>query len=229
MVDRPGAILRRVRRLFNSASQRVVDAYDTESLSGRARARRWEVLRREFPRIEEMTVLDLGGDVRAWRQAPVRPAHVTLLNVAPQEVEEPWISALVGDACDPPDLPAADLAYSNSVIEHVGGHQRRKDFAVVVRDAAPAYWVQTPNRYFPIEPHFMFPGLQFAPRGAQASLIRRWPLGNHADVTDHDQALGDALDIELIAHAEMEFYFPDAKILRERFAGLTKSLIAVRS
>lgn len=206
-----------------------MDAYDTGSLSGRARARRWEVLRREFPRIEEMSVLDLGGDVRAWRQAPVRPAHVTLLNIAPQEIEEPWISGLVGDACDPPELPAADLAYSNSVIEHVGGHQRRQDFAAVVRGAAPAYWVQTPNRYFPIEPHFMFPGLQFAPRRAQASLIRHWPLGNHAEVTDHDQALGDALDIELIARAEMEFYFPDAKILRERFAGLTKSLIGVRS
>lgn len=174
-------------------------------------------------------MLDLGGDVRAWRQAPVRPAHLTLLNIAPQEVEEAWITALVGDACNPPDLPSADLAYSNSVIEHVGGHQRRKDFATVMRGAAPNYWVQTPNRYFPIEPHFMFPGLQFAPRGAQATLISHWPLGNHAQVTDHDVALRDALDIELLSNAEMKFYFPDAKVLRERFAGLAKSLIAVRS
>jgi hypothetical protein len=218
-----------VRRLSTSVSRRVVDAYDSESLSGRARARRWELLRHEFPRIEEMTVVDLGGDVRAWRQAPVRPAHVTLLNIAPQQVEEPWITALVGDACDPPELPAADLAYSNSVIEHVGGHQRRLDFAAVIRAVAPKYWVQTPNRYFPIEPHFMFPGLQFAPRGAQGALIQHWPLGNHGHVTDPDQALSDALEIELIGNAEMRFYFPDAKILRERFAGLAKSLIAVRS
>ena len=218
-----------VDRVTETISRRVVGAYDGDSLSARARSKRWRLLQDRFPQIEEMSVLDLGGDVRAWRLAPVRPAHLTLLNLHQQEVEEPWIEAIVGDACDPPSLPAADLAYSNSVIEHVGGHGRRKDFAAVVRGAASSYWVQTPSRYFPIEPHFMFPGLQFLPRGAQASLIKAWPLGNHAGVADRDVALGDALDIELLSKAEIGFYFPDAEIIREPFAGLTKSFMAVRS
>jgi len=210
-------------------SQRVVGAYRTNSLSGRARARRWEMFAQRFPQLSEMHVLDIGGDIRAWRIAPVRPARLTLLNIAEQEVDETWAVAIVGDACDPPALPEADLVYSNSVIEHVGGHQRRKEFAAVVRGASPRYWVQTPNRWFPIEPHFMVPGLQYLPSGAQATIVRRWPLGNHGNVTEQTQALEDVLDIELLSAAEMQHYFPDGEIVRERFAGLTKSLISIRT
>ncbi len=39
-------------------------------------------------------------------------------------------------------------------------------------------WVQTPYRYFPIEPHWIFPGFQFLPLSARTEISRRWPLGN---------------------------------------------------
>lgn len=216
-------------RISEEISQRVVGAYEADSLSGKARARRWEMFAERFPAIPEMHVLDIGGDIRAWRIAPVRPARLTLLNLTEQEVDEPWVTAMVGDACDPPPLPEADLVYSNSVIEHVGGHQRRKAFAEVVRSGAPRYWVQTPNRWFPIEPHFMVPGLQYLPSGTQAAVVRHWPLGNHRNVTDSTQALEDVLDIELLSTAAMRHYFPDAKLVKERFAGMPKSLIAIRT
>lgn len=175
-----------------------------------------------------MSVLDLGGDVRAWRLSPVRPAHVFLLNVVDQEVEEDWITALVGDACDPPDdLPTADLVYSNSVIEHVGGHWRRRRFAESARSLG-RYWVQTPNRYFPVEPHFMMPWVQHLPPRAQGRLIALWPMGNYARQRNADTAMQQALDVELLSRAEMELYFPDAEIRRERAFGLTKSLVAVK-
>lgn len=213
---------------FESLTRRAVAPYDSASLSARARAKRWRQFATTFPDVGERTVLDLGGDARAWRLAPVRPARLILLNVFEQEVEEPWITTLVGDACEPPeDLPSADIVYSNSVIEHVGGHWRRQRFAAVVR-RAPRYWVQTPNRYFPIEPHFMLPWAQHLPRALQRRLIVRWPLGNYAEEKDGERALGSALDIELLSATEMGFYFPGAEIRRERFLGLTKSLIAVR-
>lgn len=213
---------------FDSLTRRAVAPYDSSSFSARARAKRWREFATAFPDVSERTVLDLGGDARAWDLAPIRPARLILLNVFPQEVEQPWIETLVGDACDPPaDLPEADIVYSNSVIEHVGGHWRRQRFAEVVR-RAPRYWVQTPNRYFPIEPHFMMPWLQHLPRRAQRSLIVRWPLGNYAEQQDGEQALGSALDIELLSGSEMAFYFPDAEIRRERVLGLTKSFVAVR-
>lgn len=214
--------------LAQSLSRRVVGSYDSGSLSGRARLKRWHQFAEAFPDVSERTVLDLGGDARAWRLAPVRPAHVTLLNVQEQEVEEPWMTALVGDACDPTrQLPEAEIVYSNSVIEHVGGHWRRQRFAEAVR-SAPRYWVQTPNRYFPIEPHFMLPWVQHLPYAAQRAVISRWPLGNYRETTDGDEALRSALDVDLLAAAEMRLYFPDAELRRERVAGLTKSLIAVK-
>lgn len=214
--------------LPDALTHRFVDAYDEDSFSGRARQRRWNVFLRTFPEIAEMSVLDIGGDARAWRLSPVRPAQVILLNTFAQEPEEAWMTSIVGDACDPPSsLPTADLTYSNSVIEHVGGHWRRCRFAETIR-RADRYWVQTPNRYFPIEPHFMFPLLQHLPRGLQARAIARWPLGNHADVTDRGEALRDALDIELLSAAEMRFYFPGAELWREKFLGLTKSFAAIR-
>lgn len=211
-----------------SLTRRVVGAYDPASLSGRARERRWQRFAATFPEIGEMTVLDLGGDARAWRNCSVRPAHVLLLNIAEQEVEEPWMTALVGDACEPPaDLPTADLVYSNSVIEHVGGHWRRERFAQAVH-AAPRFWVQTPYRYFPIEPHFMVPWLQHLPLAARRRLIARWPLGNYGALKDPERALRYAMEIDLLSVNEMRTYFPDAAILKERAFGLTKSLIAVK-
>jgi hypothetical protein len=205
-----------------------VGDFEPGSISARARGRRWQVFHESFPDIADLTVLDLGGDVRAWRIADVRPKHLILLNIFPQEVEEDWITPLVGDACEPPaDLPAADLVYSNSVIEHVGGHHRRAQFAAVVKRCA-RYWVQTPARGFPVEPHFMFPGLQYLPRGAQATLVTKWPVGNYAKVTDRSEALSHLLNIELLGADEMRFYFPDAELYKERFAGLTKSFVAIK-
>ncbi len=216
---------------LRSLTQRVVGAYDSDSLSARARARRWRQFATTFPEIGQMRVLDLGGDARSWRMAGIRPAHLTLLNVTEQavEIEEPWMTAIVGDACDPDAaLPVADLVYSNSVIEHIGGHWRRLRFAEVVR-ACDRYWVQTPSRYFPIEPHFMMPWSQHLPYALQRRLIARWPLGNYAEMTDREVALESALDIELLSRTQMGFYFPDAEIRRERVLGLTKSFIAVKT
>jgi hypothetical protein len=210
-------------------SERANGAYAAGSLSARARARRWQQLARTFPEIGEMTVLDVGGDARAWRAAGVRPAHVTLLNLFPQQPEESWMTAVVGDACALRDgLPDVDLVYSNSVIEHVGGHWRRQRYAEGIRAAAPRHWVQTPYRWFPIEPHFLIPWLQHLPRPLQASAVRRWPIGGGRHIHSHEEALAAVLGVELLSLAELEAYFPDSTVQRERYGGLVKSLIAVR-
>jgi hypothetical protein len=217
-------------QLAEQLSDRFVGAYSRGSASARLRQRRWERLLETFPDLPEMHVLDIGGDARSWRLAGLRPAHLTLLNITTQEADEDWMTVLRGDACDPPaDLCDADLVYSNSVIEHVGGHWRRQCYADVIREHAPRYWVQTPYRYFPVEPHFLFPLLQNLPRSAQAWAVVHWPLGNYRMVHDRQEALRRLMDIELLSTVELECYFPEATIERERIGGVTKSLIAVRS
>jgi len=197
--------------------------------------RRWDVFRDVFPTIANLRVLDLGGTVDAWRLAPVRPRHVTVLNlVEPGETDQEWITPLTGDACAAREAlvsagvePRFDLVFSNSLIEHVGGHARRNDLAAEIRRLAPHHWVQTPYRYFPVEPHWLFPGMQFLPTKARVAIARRWPLV-HTRPESYEQARESVLWTELVGITEMRSYFPGSAIVRERALGFPKSLIAIR-
>ena len=178
-----------------------------------------------------MSVIDLGGTAEAWQRAPIRPARVHVVNLeSPPEEMPDWIRADQADACSlPPRISDGtyDLVFSNSVIEHVGGHVQRMRFAEAVHKLAERHWVQTPYRYFPIEPHWLFPGFQFLPLAVRAELSRRWPLA-HTLSESWDDGLSAAMSVELLSRAEMAFYFPDSTLRFERMIGAVKSLIAVR-
>jgi hypothetical protein len=204
------------------------------SLGARARLRRWAMFRESFPDFERMRVLDLGGTVDTWQRSPIRPSHVTVLNLFHQlEADDDTMVLVNGDACCATDVLEAagvdmnfDLVFSNSLIEHVGGHARRADFAKQVRDLAPRHWVQTPYRYFPVEPHWLFPGMQFMPLAARKKVAVHWPLGFTRNYSAHD-AHEQVFWTELLSLTEMRDHFPTSTIRHERVFGLTKSLIAL--
>lgn len=202
------------------------------SAGERCRARRWERFAGAFPAVSAMSVMDLGGTVQSWLRAPVRPASVHIVNLAPQNGDLPsWIRADQADACDlPPRIIGGgyDLVFSNSVIEHVGGYAQRQRFADAVHKLAASHWVQTPYRYFPVEPHWLFPGFQFLPLASRAEISRRWPLAPRLAAT-REEGVRRALSVELLSRSEMEFLFPGSAIWAERVMGLPKSLIAVKS
>ena len=210
---------------------RVDNGARTDARGYGARARRAAKLLETFPDLADMTVLDLGGEPPFWRTFTVRPASVTVLNLMSFDVDEPWLETAVGDACDPPADVAArryDLVISNSVIEHVGGHGPRQRFADVVHRAADRHWVQTPYRYFPVEPHWVFPGMQFLPLRARAEVTRRWPLSpGRAD--NLPEAIANAASVELLSLTEMRTYFPGSRLWYERFGGLIKSVVAIKA
>jgi len=209
---------------------RFVDA--PNSMGARWRARRWQWLMDTFPEFDKMSVLDIGGRVESWRRAPVRPDHVHVVNLEDQPGDVPdWAEVDYADACALPESIASrryDLVFSNSVIEHVGGHERRLRFAEAVRTLGDAYWVQTPYRYFPIEPHWVAPGMQFTPLAVRQRLAHRWPLA-HTKPANRADALDAVLWVELMDRTQMRHYFPDCTLRAERVAGMTKSLIAVRT
>jgi hypothetical protein len=208
---------------------RIVDGDD--SIGAHMRLRRWTLIQDIFPKLDSMNVLDLGGTVQTWLRAPVRPAHVHIVNLEDSPEDAPdWTTTERADACELGDKfidGSFDFVFSNSLIEHVGGHFRRDQLATVIRQSAPRYWVQTPYRYFPVEPHFLFPGFQFLPATTRAHIMQHWPL-LHTPSADRAVALDTVLSTELIGRTEMRLYFPDASIHSERISGLTKSLIAVR-
>jgi hypothetical protein len=177
-----------------------------------------------------MAVIDLGGTAEAWLRAPVRPRSLHLVNLEPEpDGLPPWIRADQADACNlPRDVVSRgyDLVFSNSVIEHVGGHAQRLRFAAAVHKLAARHWVQTPYRYFPVEPHWLFPGFQFLPLTVRAEVSRRWPLV-HTQSSSREDGLRAAIGVELLSRTEMCLYFPGSQIRQERLAGMVKSLVAV--
>lgn len=208
---------------------RLVDGRN--SWGARHRERRAGWLARTFPDLDSMSVVDLGGRLSSWLRAPIRPKRLHLINLEPVTGPVPdWAEVDHGDACELPahlTLRRYDLVFSNSVLEHVGGHERRLRFAETVHALADAHWIQTPYRYFPVEPHWIIPGMQFLPVPLRVALARRWPLG-HTPARDRRTAIHDVLWTELVGRAEMRHYFPHSAIRVEWLAGFPKSLIAVR-
>jgi 2-polyprenyl-3-methyl-5-hydroxy-6-metoxy-1,4-benzoquinol methylase len=105
--------------------------------------------------------------------------QITLINVKPCETSYNNISLIVGDARDIHQFREHqfDVVYSNSVIEHVGDPTDMQRMAQEVRRVSKSYFMQTPYRYFPIEPHFVFPFFQFLPRTVQIALVQTFNLG----------------------------------------------------
>ncbi|HTA15073.1 MAG TPA: class I SAM-dependent methyltransferase [Solirubrobacteraceae bacterium] len=106
-----------------------------------------------------------------------------------------------------------DLVYCSSVIEHVPP-ARRPAFAAEVRRVGRGWFVQTPARSFPVEPHSLLPGAHWLPPGLRKPY---WRLG----------AAGDWEEISLLSRAQMESLFGPA--LAERVGPLVKSWVCIRS
>jgi Methyltransferase domain len=178
-------------------------------------------------------ILDIGGSPAIWEFLTVRP-RLTILNFP--SALEPDAKSLEHVAADGRMLPfkdgAFDIAFSNSVIEHVGTRQDQQTFAEEIARVARAYWVQTPNRGFPIEMHLMLPFIHYLPKAWQRRIVERftvWELLVHPSEAQRSFYIEHFLsDIKLLDKSDLQQLFPDAKILSERVLGVAKSLIAVR-
>ena len=179
-------------------------------------------------------VLDVGGTPLNWLLAPIRP-RVTLVNMPRAKEPLPAGFEMVfatGSVLPFPDR-AFDIVFSNSVIEHIGDPAARQRFAEEVRRVGRSYWVETPNRRFPVEPHLCTPFLHFLPRRWQEWVVRRgtvWDALERPTPDRREYYIGHYLgEVRLLDAAELSHLFPEARILRERFLGMTKSLIAVHA
>ncbi len=174
-----------------------------------------------------MRVLDLGGTPRYWRAAPVKPQHVTVVNLIAEPADEQWIDSVEGDVLTLDLGEQFDLVVSNSLIEHIVGITPRRQLIETIDRHAPRHWVQTPNKYFPVEPHWLFPFMQFLPRQTRITIAQRWKFG-HIRAATREEAKQEVDGVELLGPQSMKSYFPDSDLWVERAFGLPKSLVAVR-
>jgi hypothetical protein len=204
------------------------------SLSHRLRSRRFELfesLTAGLPR--PLRIIDVGGTNTFWEQrgwAGREDVEITLVNLEAEERRHENIVTTAGDATDLVDHAddSFDVAFSNSVIEHLYTASNQAKMAREIGRVAPAYWVQTPNFWFPIEPHFLVPAWHWLPEDARVAILRRRGVGWAGRCPDPVQARDIVEQHRLMRRSELAKLFPDAQIVGERIGGLVKSWTAIR-
>jgi len=173
----------------------------------------------------ETNVLDLGGGAFNWTLVPTKP-RLTILDVYDHGDKAQWASYVVGDGCNT-SFPSQnfDIVFSNSVIEHVGGIDKQRQFAAECMRCGKAFFIQTPNKWFPFDTHTLMPLAHWLPQRTFKKLLRFSPrfLFFRADPGD----LEDFSNMRLLGKRDLQELFPSAEIIEEKFCGITKSLIAV--
>lgn len=146
-----------------------------------------------------------------------------------QESSDALIDTMVGDGCELPfDDKSFDIVHSNSVIEHVGDWSRVRSFAHETRRVGKRYYVQTPNFWFPVEPHYSALFVHWLPEPVRARMLMNSDRGFLPKAEDVSSAVEQVQSARLLDRTMFRHLFPDAVLLDEKLMGLTKSLIAAR-
>jgi hypothetical protein len=167
-------------------------------------------------------LLDVGGGLGAdgeFLRLYSHFAEVVVVNLNTHAFESPaslqWI---IADGCGLPFKSRSfEWVFSNAVVEHVGDWEKQKQFADEIRRvSAKGYFVTTPNKLFPIEPHTLLPFYQFLPRALQRYFVRLSP-----------GYMREPLPINLLSARDLHLLFPEAHVRTIGLPVFPNSLVAM--
>jgi len=181
-----------------------------------------------------LKILDVGGRQEFWDSMGFREEGVELylLNSDKTEVAHTTYKTVIGDARHLDRLfqkGEFDVVFSNSLIEHVPSYEGQCAVASGIRRVGKRYFVQTPNRYFPLEPHFISPFFYILPRR-----LKVWAVCNiygrllNKKFRDPRYAREAIDSIRLLTARELRDMFPDGMLYKEKIFGLTKSFVVYK-
>jgi ubiquinone/menaquinone biosynthesis C-methylase UbiE len=211
--------------------KKIADNQDRQSLAVQFRKKRFAFFKSLLSNEKRpIHILDIGGTETYWKMMELKEddeIFITLLNLSTDRTTQSNIRTIVGDArrIDAGDK-TFDVVFSNSVIEHVGTYSDQMQMAQEVKRVGQRYFVQTPNKFFPIEPHFLFPFFQFFPIMVRVQLLRNFNLGWFQKIPDAVQAKREVENIRLLSKRDFMRLFSDARIYEEKVLGVTKSFVA---
>lgn len=183
---------------------------------------------RNFDPQKPIRILDVGGTAYFWESSKLidfPTIEITLLNLHLEESQRPNVIAEKGDATSMPEFSAKefDLVFSNSVIEHLYTWENQLKMAQEIQRVGKKYYVQTPNRYFPIEAHYALPFAQYWPKNILFQTLTKTPFSRFQK-WDSKAAKQYIEEIRLLDEKEMKHLFPEGKVYREKLGGMTKSI-----
>lgn len=219
MENRKILLLRRISHAFRRKRMKAFEEFYFEQIRGGV-----------SPSERNITVLDVGGTLDFWKSMNFKyfdTASIELLNLRKIQVPESYrnVTSIAGDATDMHQYAdkSFDLVFSNSVIEHVGDYEAQKKMAAEIRRIGKHYYLQTPNRNFLMEPHFLFPFFHFLPVKARMFLVKRMKLGVMPKAKNDKEALEIVQSVRLMTEKELRTLFPQAEMHKEKFLFMTKS------
>lgn len=211
--------------------ERVADNQNTASLSHQFRQKRFRLFLSKLQSLPKpISILDIGGTLAFWEHMGFSEEGVTitLLNLQPQNVDKPGFISVTGDATQLPYADQSfDMVFSNSVIEHLYTKEQQQRMASEVQRVGKHYFIQTPNYWFPIEPHWVFPFFQYLPFRCRVFLTQHFSLGHIAKQSSLADAERQVKEIRLLRKREFQSLFPSALIYTERFLLMGKSFVAM--
>jgi hypothetical protein len=217
--------------------------YDNEkSYGSKLRAKRiaplLEIIEAVSNKHSSVNVIDIGGTEQYWGIVPKEylddhNVKITIVNL-PETVmpkDHGPFTFLESDGCDLAcfDDRSFHIAHSNSVLEHVGDWERMVQFAKELARVSQVYFVQTPNYWFPIEPHCMTPFFHWLPKPIRIWLVSHFQLGHWRKAVSIDKAVRIVESARLLNRKMFRELFKDAHVLTERFFWVPKSFTAMRA
>jgi len=211
----------------------LADDENPTSFSNKLRARRFrqfEAFAAFLPR--PLRILDVGGTNDFWEKrgwTGREDVQIFSLNMVAEKQRHENVTPLTGTATDLAQFGnrSFDIAFSNSVIEHLFNLESQRRMASEIQRVGKAFWVQTPNFWFPMEPHFQVPGWQWMPLDLRIAIIRRWRCGWRGPCSDATAARKLVEEVRLLSRNTLRAIFPGATLIPERFCGLVKSWTVV--
>jgi ubiquinone/menaquinone biosynthesis C-methylase UbiE len=185
------------------------------------------------PLKKPLKILDIGGTFTYWQILGLtdRPdVRITLLNLVRQKIQSKNVRAIVGDARNLGIFKNKqfDVVYSNSLIEHLPNFKEQATLAKEIGRIGKRYYVQTPNRYFFMEPHFLVPFFYLIPDSMKPMAIRilspKWWLKTKYN----DDYAEWVKSVRLLDKKELEKIFKGGSIHEEKFLFFTKSFVVYK-
>ncbi|WP_026950714.1 class I SAM-dependent methyltransferase [Algoriphagus mannitolivorans] len=205
-----------------------------DSLGARFRKKRLEKFEKlffeNFNPESPLRILDVGGTDYFWKDSQILnlpDCRIVLLNLHLEKTSHPNIEARIGDATHMKEFEdqSFDLVFSNSVIEHLYTWENQQRMAKEIQRVGKKYFIQTPNKYFPVEAHYALPFAQYMPKKLLFYLLTKTKLSRFQK-WDSKAAQQYLDEIRLLDEIEMQRLFPKSKILKEKALGMTKSITA---
>lgn len=177
-----------------------------------------------------LNILDVGGTESYWVNMSYHlnpDIKITLVNLLDIPTEHPNIVSVKGDATRLINFKDKefDITFSNSVIEHLYTYEAQQKMSEEVQRVGKKHFIQTPNKHFFIEPHYVLPFFQYLPKNLQYPILTNTKF-SRGRKWDKDFARQYVDEIRLVSCAEMKSLFPESDLYEEKFLGLTKSFTA---